>query len=55
MTQYEKDRIKAQEWAAMCWPLPGRSEEQTVHNELARQIFMQGYERRLQEERSRKA
>jgi hypothetical protein len=53
MTQYEKDRQKAQEWAAMCWPLPGKSDEQTVHNELARQIFMQGYERRLQEERRR--
>ncbi len=53
MTQYEKDRLKAQEWAAMCWPRPGKTIEQDVHHELAQQIFMQGYEHRLQEERRR--
>ena len=50
MTKYEKDRIKAQEWAEKCWPIDGELSRR-VHNELMRQAFMQGYERRLQENR----
>jgi hypothetical protein len=52
MTQYEKDRIKAQEWAEACWPINGELSRR-VHHELMRQAFMQGYERRLQEDRVR--
>jgi hypothetical protein len=52
MTQYEKDRIKAQQWAEACWPINGELSRR-VHHELMRQAFMQGYERRLQEDRVR--
>lgn len=52
MTQYEKDRQKAQEWAEQCWPIDGELSRR-VHHELMRQAFMQGYERRLQEDRRR--
>ena len=52
MTQYEKDRQEAQEWAEQCWPIDGELSRR-VHHELMRQAFMKGYERRLQEERRR--
>ena len=52
MTQYEKDRQKAQEWAEQCWPINGELSRR-VHHELMRQAFMEGYERRLQEDRRR--
>lgn len=51
MRETEKRRQDAMRWAAKTWPLPGESVEQNVYHEIARQVFMAGYDHREREER----